>query len=220
MRKWLGRLWSGIGHALQARDVVDFVSRHWGQLVWAGAFAAGSAIWGVLSDLSGLEVFVLAGVVFAVVLNAWNALLERKIKMLYLAEAVTQGPVRPVATAEELAMPYLDGRTIRVGEVPREDLHFIRGKTWVDCTLEGPAVLEIAGNVIEDLSIPVEIESMLWTPSGDYVVGVIGLQHSVLRRCRLEWIGLTGSEQVLSDLETHSGPRAEAPERRTPSGCR
>ena len=73
----------------------------------------------------------------------------------------------------------------------------IRGKTFTDCLIEGPAVMMPDATVVFDachMGTASKPENLLLAPVGDLVTGVIGVSDCRFVRCRFLFIGFVGRE--------------------------
>lgn len=79
----------------------------------------------------------------------------------------------------------------------------IRGKTFTDCVIEGPAVIAILDGMILDgcnLGATGDSKNLLLKPLGDKIVGAIGIADSRFVRCRFVQVGFTGNEGYLAEM--------------------
>ena len=93
----------------------------------------------------------------------------------------------------------------------------IKNKTFVDCYLEGPAVLLAAGGVeFDGCDMGVtggDVRNLLLTPVGpEKVIGPIAFQDCKFKNCRFFAVGFTGSpdfiQHFISVLSASEGPSA------------
>jgi hypothetical protein len=76
----------------------------------------------------------------------------------------------------------------------------IRGKTFTDCVIEGPAVIAILDGMILDgcnLGATATARNLLLKPLGDKIVGAIGIADCRFVRCRFVQVGFTGNEALI-----------------------
>lgn len=84
----------------------------------------------------------------------------------------------------------------------------IRGKTFTDCVIEGPAVMAVMGDTtFQDcaLGVATDMRTLLYRPLGEKMAGVVGMQDCKFVRCRFVQVGFTGSEALLDELQTKIG---------------
>lgn len=81
----------------------------------------------------------------------------------------------------------------------------IKGKTFTDCLIEGPAVMAVMGDTrFEDcaMGITTDMRTLLYRPLGDKLAGVVGFEDCHFVRCKFLQVGFTGSEALLEELQT------------------
>jgi hypothetical protein len=82
----------------------------------------------------------------------------------------------------------------------------IEGKTFVDCVIEGPAVMAVMnGTVFEScaMGMTTDMRHLLYRPlSRDKLAGVVGMSNCRFVRCRFVQVGFTGSDQLLDELQS------------------
>ncbi|WP_420470404.1 hypothetical protein [Brevundimonas sp. FT23042] len=101
---------------------------------------------------------------------------------------------------EGVWLPLLSAHSMNAGDA------VIKGKTFTDCVIQGPAVVAVLGGTTFDgcnMGAASDPTSLLFTPRGPQMVGVIGLQDCRFVRCRFVQIGYTGSPAFLDDM-THT----------------
>lgn len=90
-------------------------------------------------------------------------------------------------------------RTFRIVDLaPNDDI--IRGRTFEDCTIYGPAVLLPLDNVtLEDNTFEADLEAFFWELPEErtHVLGAVGLSECVFRRCIFRRIGLAGTRNFI-----------------------
>ena len=100
---------------------------------------------------------------------------------------------------EAIWLPLLAVHTLNAGKTA------IEGKTFTDCVIEGPAVVaSLGGTTFEScvMGAARDANSLLFTPRGPRLVGVIGLKDCPFVRCRFVQIGYTGADEHLDELAT------------------
>lgn len=85
--------------------------------------------------------------------------------------------------------------------VAESEAAVIRGRTFRNCRLEGPAIaLILSGNVFNDCNLgPAggSISNLLVRPVGEKVVGAVPFEDCRFEACEFFAVGFTGSEQTL-----------------------
>ena len=79
----------------------------------------------------------------------------------------------------------------------------IRGKTFTDCVIEGPAVMAVMGGTTFDgcaMGTTSDMNNLLYKPQGQKLAGVVGMADCRFVRCRFVQVGFTGSDELLEDL--------------------
>ena len=79
----------------------------------------------------------------------------------------------------------------------------IRGKTFTDCVIEGPAVLAVMTGTTFDgcaMGTTSDMNNLLYKPQGQKLAGVVGVADCKFVRCRFVQVGFTGSDELLEDL--------------------
>ncbi|HEV7227694.1 hypothetical protein [Brevundimonas sp.] len=80
----------------------------------------------------------------------------------------------------------------------------VKGKTFTDCLIEGPAVIAVMGTTqFEDCAMgaATDTRTLLYRPLGDKLAGVVGIEDCKFVRCRFVQVGFTGSEALLEELQ-------------------
>jgi len=91
----------------------------------------------------------------------------------------------------------------------------IEGKTFTDCVIEGPAVVAVMDGTTFDacaMGTTSDVRTLLYRPVGDKMAGVVGLSRCRFVRCRFVQIGFTGSEDLLTELQSGIKPMSAMPE--------
>ena len=90
----------------------------------------------------------------------------------------------------------------------------LKGRTFRNCVLQGPAVLMVLqGTRFERVSFgaPGHISEILFSPvSGTKAIGAIPLEDCVFEDCRFLACGFTGSQTFLDLMVRELGPQAGA----------
>ncbi|WP_332659800.1 hypothetical protein [Brevundimonas sp.] len=100
---------------------------------------------------------------------------------------------------EVVWLPLLAVHAMNAGEPA------VRGKTFTDCVIQGPALVAVLDGVTFDacnMGAATDPRSMLFAPQGPRLVGVIGLQDCRFVRCRFVQIAYTGSPDFLEEMST------------------
>lgn len=90
----------------------------------------------------------------------------------------------------------------------------VRGKTFTDCLIEGPAVMAVMGGTTFEscaMGTTSDTDNLLYKPQGTKLAGVVGMADCTFVRCRFVQVGFTGSDALLEDLRRgiRSGGAAE-----------
>lgn len=92
----------------------------------------------------------------------------------------------------------------------------IRGKTFTECVIEGPAVMAVlTGTFFESCAMgtTTDAKTLLYRPVGNTkMAGVVGVADCRFVRCRFVQVGFTGSDELLDELATgiQTSPDASA----------
>lgn len=79
----------------------------------------------------------------------------------------------------------------------------IKGKTFTDCVIEGPAVMAVMTGTTFDgcaMGTTGDMNNLLYKPQGQKLAGVVGVADCKFVRCRFVQVGFTGSDALLEDL--------------------
>lgn len=116
-------------------------------------------------------------------------------------EFKTLGP-GPIHEGKDIWLPQLVAEAVRRGE------QVIEGMTFIDCRIEGPAVLCPVGGVHFEAcdlgNSGGDVRNLMLAPLGpDKITGAIAFRNCTFRRCRFLAVGFTGSPDFLKDM--HDG---------------
>jgi hypothetical protein len=113
-------------------------------------------------------------------------------------EAVSRALVaRTTFEKEAVWLPLLAVHHWNAGEMA------VRGKTFTDCVVEGPAVLAVLSGTTFDscaMGTTTDTANLLYKPQGRKLAGVVGMADCTFVRCRFVQVGFTGSDELLEDL--------------------
>ena len=80
----------------------------------------------------------------------------------------------------------------------------IEGRAFVDCTIEGPALMLVLENVNFDRTnfgpTGGDMRNMLFRPLGDMGIGAIPVRNCTFTNCRFLTLGITGNDDLLNML--------------------
>ncbi len=79
----------------------------------------------------------------------------------------------------------------------------IRGKTFTDCRIQGPALVAVMGSTTFEgcnMGRVADPRSLTFAPKGPLLVGAIGLQDCTFIRCEFDMVGFTGPEGFAEDF--------------------
>lgn len=109
---------------------------------------------------------------------------------------------------------YFSNQRLYVADLVRDvEAPIIKDKTFEDCTLVGPAVLAPRGTtVLQNNNFEGPLSSFVYEiPEERFVIGIIGLEDCVVRRCRFEKIGLMGPSGFSRVVAEGSGMKFPQP---------
>lgn len=107
---------------------------------------------------------------------------------------------------EAVWLPLLAVHALNGGET------VVRGKTFTDCVIEGPAVVAIISNVVLDscnMGAISKAANLMLKPMGDHIVGAIGFSDCRFVRCRFVQVGFTGADSFLEEIAAGIGIRSD-----------
>lgn len=106
------------------------------------------------------------------------------------AEAAGRAMVARASFEKEAVwLPLLAVHHLNAGE------HVIRGKTFTDCVIEGPALMAIVDGVHFDgcnMGVAGDPTSLFYKGQGPMLTGAIGFADTRFVRCRFVQVGFTG----------------------------
>ena len=80
----------------------------------------------------------------------------------------------------------------------------IEGRTFTDCTIDGPALMLVLENVSFDRvnfgPTGGDMRNMLFRPLGDMGIGAIPVRNCTFTNCRFLTLGITGNDELLDML--------------------
>lgn len=173
--------------------------------------AAGAIMWlyGWIAQLPGPYVAALSLFASACAIWIWNQIAIRKYLAgmhLFPSLPLAASATKPMATAAELAEPRIAGRTLRIYDVQRSNDVIVSDRVFEDCDILGPAIVGAIDEVTMldecEWGVPSLDARVYWKASpGQQLVGIIGLQRCVLRRCRFFNVGFCGPKQFIRELK-------------------
>ncbi len=101
---------------------------------------------------------------------------------------------------EYISEPYIRGRMIYLMDLLAPGARpIIENRTLEDCEIKGPAMMGLLGGVtIDGGSFDGTLESLfVEVAEKRFIIGAIGLQNVVLRRCRFTQIGIIGTKEQI-----------------------
>jgi len=110
----------------------------------------------------------------------------------------------PTYEREQIWLPQLIAQTISAGQ------GLIEGKTFIDCRLEGPAVMMPVGACEFDACdmgySGGDVRNLMLAPVGaEKVIGAIAFRDCTFRRCKFFAVGFTGSPTFLKNFHAVVG---------------
>ena len=124
---------------------------------------------------------------------------------------MTDQPISPDAASRALDPRATEFRGSRFGllDLYRASMQagggaLIEGRTFVECTIEGPAVMLVLENVFFDRTnfgpTGGDMRNMLFRPLGDMGIGAIPVRNCTFTNCRFLTLGITGNDKLLDML--------------------
>lgn len=98
---------------------------------------------------------------------------------------------------EAIWLPLLAVHSLNAGE------GVIRGKTFTDCVIEGPALMAALDGVSFEgcnLGLAKDPKSLFYKAQGPMLVGVVAFAQTRFVRCRFVQIGFTGQEAAIDAM--------------------
>jgi hypothetical protein len=118
----------------------------------------------------------------------------------------------PIATYREMRAATIVGRTVLISEVPRDGA-FIKGKTFSQCHIIGPAVLAPTGHFLFEMNAILAPgagkEGAILETHGNAMSGMIFLKDCVFTMDTFEIISFAGTKEAMDKLR--NGTTAETP---------
>jgi hypothetical protein len=94
-------------------------------------------------------------------------------------------------------------RTVRIAELAR-DSAWLRGWTFEDCDIHGPALLVSSGpNMILEPVAEADVDAFFVVlPGGTFVAGAIAIDRCTFRRCRFSRVSFAGPQEAVDQWKT------------------
>jgi hypothetical protein len=177
---------------------------------------------GRLMGLAGLGLAGLGAVLMTALIAALTALPEWLLVLLWISLFLIFVPLAllmGLATGNRLrrrhgdpekVLPtatYFSHQRVYVSDVVRDiDPPVLKDKVFEDCEIIGPAILAPEGSVISHCVFNGVLASMMYElPGGRWLIGVIGVQDCIFRRCQFSQIGWMGNSRLVQDIATATG---------------
>jgi len=114
----------------------------------------------------------------------------------------------PTYEREQIWLPQLIAQTMAGGRA------IVEGKTFIDCRIEGPAVLlAVDGCDFDGCDMGAsggDLRNLLLRPVGpEKVIGAIAFRNCTFRRCAFFAVGFTGSPAFIDNFLTVLGGEAQ-----------
>ncbi len=129
----------------------------------------------------------------------WSGVARFKSSYSYPGESSRQ---LPEANPKELSEPRMIGRSVYLYKVPRNSANesIISEKTFEDCLILGPCVIcgTGKGTVYLECDFGVaggDVDSLFLTNKSRSIIGVIGLDHCLFRKCDFQNVAFAGTEE-------------------------
>jgi hypothetical protein len=113
---------------------------------------------------------------------------------------------------------HITHRSFRIVDLAEEIDPIIRGRTFEDCTIYGPAVvLPLDYITLEHNSFDGAPEAVLWEIPDEraVIIGAIGLIDCIFRRCRFQGIGVAGKRPFIERFIKGLGTSTPSSQSRT-----
>jgi hypothetical protein len=170
-------------------------------LIFAGGVAVIVAVWGGSSTLSGPIILVITLVAFVTtlaILRLILSLVDRQSKK----KSIDTGPISHTQSQphEYISDTYIKGRLIYLMDLLAPGSKpIISNRTIEDCEIRGPAMAVALGRVsITEAGFDGDKNSLfVEIADARSIVGAIGLQDCVFRRCRFKQIGILGTKEQI-----------------------
>jgi len=98
---------------------------------------------------------------------------------------------------EAVWLPFLAVKHWNAGQMS------IRGKTFTDCVIEGPAVMAVMdGTTFESCTMGMtsDTANLLYKAQGKKLAGVVGMAECTFVRCRFVQVGFTGTDEFVEQM--------------------
>ena len=98
---------------------------------------------------------------------------------------------------EAIWLPLMAVHHMNAGEL------VIRGKTFTDCVIEGPAVVAMVDGVTFDgcnMGVTTDPTSLFYKGQGPVLIGAVGLADTRFIRCRFVQVGFTGHDDAVDKM--------------------
>lgn len=102
---------------------------------------------------------------------------------------------------------HITHRSFRIVDLVGDE-YIIRGRTFEDCTIYGPAVVVPLDQIaFEHNSFDGPLEAILWEipDEKNFIVGAIGLTDCIFRRCQFRGIGIAGNHSLIEKFVREFG---------------
>jgi hypothetical protein len=120
-----------------------------------------------------------------------------------MAQRVAAWQVAPVHPGDR----HYRNQALRVSDLVVTD-HIVRGVTFENCVLMGPAVIALLGQgSVTGCNLEGSLDAVLWPVAGDRgeIVGAIGFEDCSLVGCSLRYIGFAVPEDQLASFRAGFG---------------
>lgn len=200
MRNWLNRRIEGL---------LD-------NAIFGAIVAGGTIVWSILNKLPAPLIFVIGLAVFALILfilKITRDILSKKPKDAEQksTETKTEPPPSALPSHIYIADTYIQGRVIYLMDLLAPGAKpIISNRTIEDCEIRGPAMVALLGLVtITESSFDGDVDSLFVEVADKRIIlGAIGLQNCVFRRCRFAQIGILGTREQIEKAKQGFTPSA------------
>lgn len=203
MRKWITRLWRLFSEAETALSIWEWLVPT--KLATSGV-AGVLAFVGMLMDggwsptLIGLATLS----AFTITLWAWNGLTWRRYQAALSRNQLTAGGARP--NADDLSQAgiepeYFRGRDLKASALITDERR-ITNKTFIDCTISGPAAFWLLRSQITNSEFSGTQDSIVVLAQTDHAPeGAVIVKDCIFNKCRFRSISLLAPKSLLTELQ-------------------
>jgi hypothetical protein len=117
-------------------------------------------------------------------------------------ERETRKPTTGLATRDELKGNYIHDVSFRLIDLIEEPVYVIKGKTFENCNIYGPSIVGLRGGEVTFSSWENDANNSIFIVAPQpTIMGVIGLENCVIRRCKIYGIGIIDTKENLEHIK-------------------